>query len=126
MLGLQSFRFRAFRSQERDAQTDLQRSEMVLNAVEKALTNLDNEISGLQRRVEHVRDWVGGLIDSDTHSSTERSTSAEADLIGAEHQLINGVKRLDELTAIRMTYSSLRNVIVDERDRALEAARVRE
>ena len=122
MLGIESFRFRKFRNQKRDAQTDLQRSELVADAVAKALSSIDVEMIGLKRRVEEIRAWVGGLIDSDTNAGDQRSPSAEKDLIDAEKQLVIGVKRLEKLVEIRTAYHNLQAAIDFERSRALASA----
>ena len=123
MLSIDTLRHRVFRNQERDAQSDLQRAEMVAAAVTKALSSIDFEIVGLGRRVEELRTWVGGLLDSISGGSDQRSKSAEADLIAAEGQLMQGVKRLEDLASKRIIYRDLQAAI--EREHALEAARVK-
>lgn len=121
MLARKLFRLADFRGQTRDAQSDLQRAEAVSQAVTEALSSLDAETAGLGRRVEALRAWVGGLIGPEDCSSSRRATEAEAELVDAERQLLQGVKRLNHLKDVRAVYSVIEAAIATERDRALQA-----
>lgn len=121
MLGMKSFRFRGFRDPNRDAQTDLQRSEKVLQVVVEALSSLDAEKTGLGRRVDELRAWVGGLMGSEDGSDGHRDSRVEAELVDAERQLMRGIRRLSDLAAIRVSYFDLQVTITAERQRAVQA-----
>lgn len=121
MLGWGSSRSKNLRSPKRDAQTDVQRSEAVLQAVTDALSSIDAETIGLGRRVEELRAWAGGLMGSDDGSNGPRDSRIEGELVEAERQLMQGVQRLRELTTIRNRYCDLQASIAAERERALTA-----
>ncbi|MGI3900120.1 MAG: hypothetical protein ACRYGP_05375 [Janthinobacterium lividum] len=123
MLGKRLIQFKGFRDPNRDAQTDLQRSEKVLQAIMEALSGLDVERTGLGRRVEELRAWVGGLMGSEDGSDGHREGRVEVELVEAERQLMQGLKRLSDLAVIRGSYRDLQTTIASERERALQAAR---
>lgn len=123
MLSRGIFRFKGFRGRSRDAQTDLQRSEKVMHAVAEVLASLDAEMTGLGRRVEELRAWVGGLLGSEDGSDGHRESQVEAELLDAERQLLQGSKRLSDLAAIRVSYRDVQTAITIEHERALQATR---
>ena len=121
MLARRLFRFTDFRGPQRDARSDLQRSETVWRAVSEALSSLEVERAGLGRRVEELRAWVGGLIGPEDGSACVRDRHVEDELVEAERQLLQGVQRLRELEALRAGYADLRGKIGTERERAARA-----
>ena len=123
MLARKLLRFATFRGQTRDAQADLQRSNMVWDAIAGALSSLDSEMAGLGRRVEELRGWIGGLVGTDGCEPSCRDIDAEADLTDAERQLLSGLTRLAHLREVRAGYSVVQAAVETERNRALEACR---
>lgn len=92
--------FRA-RSAERDAETDQSRVGSILEAIEQALREAEQEQAGLGRRVEDVLARAAVTLGNGTDEYLEREAldSHHQDLFGAE--IANGQRRLNELaTAI--------------------------
>ena len=92
--------FRA-RSAERDAETDQSRVGSILEAIEHALHEAEQEQAGLGRRVEDVLARAAVTLGNGTDEYLEREAldSHHQDLFGAE--IANGQRRLNELaTAI--------------------------
>ena len=92
--------FRA-RSAERDAETDRSRVGFILEAIELALHEAEEEQSGLSRRVEDVLARAAVTMGNATDEYLEREAldSHHQDLFSAE--IANGQRRLNELaTAI--------------------------
>ena len=123
MLGKKSPNSRGFRDRKRDAETDLRRSGIVAEAVADALASIDAEMTGLDRRVDELRAWVGGLIGPDDGSAGTRDSRIEADLVDAERQLMQGLKRLSDLAAMQERYRDLQTAIGIERELAFQEAR---
>lgn len=97
-LGDQSFKAR---SADRDAETDQSRVGSILEAIEHALHEAEQEQSGLNRRVEDVLARAAVTLGNGTDEYLEREAldSHHQDLFGAE--ISNGQRRLKELaTAI--------------------------
>ncbi len=94
-----------------------------MQAVSEALSSVDAERAGLGRRVDELRAWVGGLIGPDDGSAGTRDSRIEAELVDAERQLMQGLKRLRDLAAIQESYRDLQTAIGIERERALQATR---
>ena len=88
--------FRA-RSMERDAETDRSRIGSILTAIEQALGEVEQEQSGLNRRVEDVLARAAVTLGNGTDEYLEREAldSHHQDLLGAE--IANGQRRLKEL-----------------------------
>jgi hypothetical protein len=92
--------FRA-RSADRDAETDRLRIGPILEAIEHALHEAEQEQSGLSRRVEDVLARAAVTLGNGTDEYLEREAldSHHQDLFGSE--IANGQRRLNELaTAI--------------------------
>ncbi len=92
--------FRA-RSADRDAETDRSRIGSILEAIEHALQEAEQEQSGLSRRVEDVLARAAVTLGNGTDEYLEREAldSHHQDLFGSE--IANGQRRLNELaTAI--------------------------
>ena len=92
--------FRA-RSADRDAETDRSRIGPILQAVEHALREAEQEQSGLSRRVEDVLARAAVTLGNGTDEYLEREAldSHHQDLFSSE--IANGQRRLNELaTAI--------------------------
>ena len=94
-----------------------------MQAVAKALLDLDVELAGLGRRVDEMRAWIGGLIGPEDGSEGARDPRIEAELVNAESQLMQGLRRLSDLALLRGSYCDLHAAITAERDRAAQAAR---
>lgn len=92
--------FRA-RSADRDAETDRSRIGPILQAIEHALHEAEQEQSGLSRRVEDVLARAAVTLGNGTDEYLEREAldSHHQDLFSSE--IANGQRRLNELaTAI--------------------------
>jgi hypothetical protein len=93
-------KFRA-RSADRDAETDRSRVGSILEAIEHALHEAEQEQSGLNRRVEDVLARAAVTMGNGTDEYLEREAldSHHQDLFSTE--IANGQRRLNELaTAI--------------------------
>jgi hypothetical protein len=99
--------FRA-RSADRDAETDRLRVGSILEAIEHALHEAEQEQSGLNRRVEDVlaRAAVTMGNGADEYLEREALDSHHQDLFGAE--IANGQRRLNELAATITHYKFLK------------------
>ena len=88
--------FRA-RSADRDAETDRSRIGPILQAVEHALREAEQEQSGLSRRVEDVLARAAVTLGNGTDEYLEREAldSHHQDLFSSE--IANGQRRLNEL-----------------------------
>jgi hypothetical protein len=95
-LGDQDFRAR---SADRDAETDRSRVGSIMTAIEAALSEAENEHSGLNRRVEDVLARAAVTVGNGTDEYVDRDPldSHHQDLFGAE--ILNGQRRLKELDA---------------------------
>jgi hypothetical protein len=94
--GEQTFRAR---SPERDAETDRTRIEAIMAAIENALQAAEREQSGLNRRVEDVLARAAVTIGNgdDEYLEREALDNHHQDLFDKE--ILNGQRRLKELTA---------------------------
>jgi hypothetical protein len=99
--------FRA-RSADRDAETDRLRVGSILEAIEHALHEAEQEQSGLSRRVEDVLARAAVTMGNGTDEYLEREAldSHHQDLFGAE--IANGQRRLNELAATITHYKFLK------------------
>jgi hypothetical protein len=106
-LGDQDFRAR---SADRDAETDRLRVGSIMTAIEAALSAAENEHSGLNRRVEDVLARAAVTVGNGTDESLEREPldSHHQDLFGAE--ILNGQRRLKELSAAITHFKFLKAV----------------
>ncbi len=89
------------RSADRDAETDRSRVGSIIEAIEHALHEAEQEQSGLSRRVEDVLARAAVTLGNGTDEYLEREAldSHHQDLFGSE--IANGQRRLSELaTAI--------------------------
>jgi hypothetical protein len=95
-LGDQDFRAR---SADRDAETDRSRVGSIMSAIEAALSEAENEHSGLNRRVDDVLARAAVTVGNGTDEYLEREPldSHHQDLFGVE--ISNGQRRLKELSA---------------------------
>ena len=95
-VGAQGFRAR---SAERDAETDRSRVGAILEAIEDALQEAEQEQAGLSGRVEDVLARAAVTLgnDSDEYLEREPLDSHHQDLFSAE--ISNGQRRLKELAA---------------------------
>jgi hypothetical protein len=100
-------KFRA-RSADRDAETDRLRVGSILEAIEHALHEAEQEQSGLNRRVEDVLARAAVTIGNGTDEYLEREAldSHHQDLFGTE--IANGQRRLNELAATITHYKFLK------------------
>jgi hypothetical protein len=85
------------RSADRDAETDRARVSAILEAIESALQEAEQEQAGLNRRVEDVLGRAAVTIGNGTDEYLEREPldSHHQDLFGIE--IANGQRRLKEL-----------------------------
>lgn len=103
--------FRA-RSPERDAETDRERFDFVMTAIQQALSSAEAEQAGLTRRVEDVlaRAAVTFGNGDDEYLTRERLDSHHLDLFETEIQ--NGQRRLRELTASIAHFRSVKSALL--------------
>jgi hypothetical protein len=94
-LGNQDFKAR---SADRDAETDRSRVAAIMAAIETALISAENELLGLNRRVEDVLARAAVTLGnaSDEYLEREPLDSHHQDLFGAE--ILNGQRRVKELS----------------------------
>ena len=105
------FRSAAFRNRDRDRRTDAERLGRLRTSVATALADVTAETSALKRRVELLRGRTGDLLGTGEGSGIEREPDHEAELLGAEHRLLAGLRRLDQLEDSHRFLSSLRHAI---------------
>jgi hypothetical protein len=88
--------FRA-RSAERDAETDRERLDFVLSALDSALSNAEAEQAGLTRRVDDVLARASVTVGNgdDEYLTREKLDSDHLDLF--ETEISNGQRRLRDL-----------------------------
>lgn len=103
--GEQTFRAR---SPERDAETDRTRVEAIMIAIDDALHAAEREQSGLNRRVEDVLARAAVTIGNgdDEYLEREALDNHHQDLFDAE--ILNGQRRLKELSASIAHFKFLR------------------
>jgi len=96
-LGVDDFRAR---SAERDTETDRARVESILAAIEGALRSVEDEHSGLGKRVDDVlaRAAITVGTATDEYLDREPHRSHHQDLFDSE--IANGQRRLKELTTM--------------------------
>lgn len=113
MTFVSALRLPGFRKRSRDIVSDRSRLASIEWVFEVALLDIEREREGLGRRVDTLRAWVGGLLDSHDGSSSARHADAERDLVEAERQLLAGIKRLAELSALRDVLADLESRVAD-------------
>lgn len=107
--GEQTFRAR---SPERDADTDRTRIEAIMVAIEDALHAAEREQSGLNRRVEDVLARAAVTIGNgdDEYLEREALDSHHQDLF--DNEILNGQRRLKELSASISHFKFLKAAIL--------------
>lgn len=100
------------RSSERDGETDRQRVQTIMNAIETVLNAAENEQKGLNERVEDVlaRAAVTGGNASDEYLDREPLDTKHQDLFSEE--IANGQKRLESLANSISHFRFLRAAIL--------------
>jgi hypothetical protein len=103
--------FRA-RSAERDAETDRERLDYVLSALDSALSNAEAEQAGLTRRVDDVlaRAAVTFGNGDDEYLTREKLDSDHLDLF--ETEISNGQRRLRDLAVSISHFKFLRTAML--------------
>jgi hypothetical protein len=103
--------FRA-RSPERDAETDRERIDAVMGAIDQALTSAEAEQAGLTNRVDDVlaRAAVTFGNGNDEYLTRENLDSHHLDLFETEIQ--NGQRRIRELTGTIAHYKALKETFM--------------
>ncbi|WP_398480042.1 hypothetical protein [Tardiphaga sp.] len=103
--------FRA-RSPERDAETDRERLDAVMSAIDQALSSAEAEQAGLTRRVDDVlaRAAVTFGNGDDEYLTRESLDSHHLDLFETEIQ--NGQRRIRDLTGTIAHYKALKDTFV--------------
>jgi len=102
--------FRA-RSPERDAETDRERFDFVMGAIDQALSSAEAEHAGLTKRVDDVlaRAAVTFGNGDDEYLTREQLDSHHLDLF--ETEINNGQRRLRELTASISNFKFLKDAV---------------
>ena len=91
--------FPRFRSRERDLRSDVERLSTIEAAIDRAIADAENELSGLGNRLDDARSRAaflyGDVIDGEVES--DRKSTAMVD--EAERFLIRGELRREELAS---------------------------
>lgn len=102
--------FPRFRSRERDLRSDVDRLATIETAIDRAITDADNELVGLGNRLDDARSRAaflyGDVIDGETEDNGRSATMVEE----AERFLVRGERRREELARHR-------EVLVDLKER---------
>jgi hypothetical protein len=91
-------RFR-LRSVTRDENADAGRLSSIERSLSIAITEANSEKEGLQRRLDAARQQASILLGNQTSEYLDREPESERLLVEAEHNLIAGEKRIDQLKA---------------------------
>jgi hypothetical protein len=90
-----SFRFRS-RAPNRDKGADQARLSSISYTVRSAISSADSELTGLQARLEKVRQTAASLLGNSMEDS-ERELDHETELKIAEERLLAAERRIQEL-----------------------------
>jgi hypothetical protein len=85
-----------FRSPQRDKGTDQARLSSIQNAVRAAVASANNELSGLQARLENARRSAASLLGNDVDGS-DREPAHETKLRSVEERLLAAEERVQRL-----------------------------
>ena len=95
------------RSAGRDAETDLARLRSVFNSIETAIQSAEAEFAGLTRRVDDALARASVTVGSGTDEYLSREELDSRFLDRLDDEILNGQRRLDELSANIAHFKSL-------------------
>lgn len=87
------------RSAQRDRQTDRERINSVVNAIDAAIASAEKERSSLALRVDQARDLAAFAAGNESDEYLSREPEDTKRIVGYEQQLMAGYKRIEELDA---------------------------
>jgi hypothetical protein len=88
-----------FRQSDRDAKSDAARMDAIRVQIRKALASVDNERTGLERRLVEVNTRAASLLGTEDGTRFEREDADEKLLVRTETQMMNAARRLTALRA---------------------------
>lgn len=98
------------RSSQRDKQTDQERTNSIVKAVDAAIASAEKERAALGVRVKGAQDLAAFAAGNDSDEYLTRDPADSSRIAGYEQQLIAGRKRIEELNTHLADLNAVREV----------------